>query len=145
LHIRPAGQEDITDIAAIEKTAQSAWSYAQIKAELEHSNTTILVAAKNRHKSIVGWCCARHIPPEAELLKITLMPQHRRSGIGSALISTLFKHCLKTQCNEIYLEVRLKNQAALQFYRKIGFLRLAQRKNYYRDPIDDCLIFKKFL
>lgn len=143
--IRTAGREDVADIAALEKSAPSAWSPAQIEAELKQSNGVSLIAACKADTSAVGWCCARFLPPEAELLKITVSPRYRRSGVGTRLFAALLDHILKAQCTEIFLEVRQRNIFAQQFYRKNGFLEYALRKRYYHDPPDNGIVFKKCL
>lgn len=43
-------------------------------------------------------------------------------------------------CTDIFLEVRVSNQAALQFYRKLGYEVLSVRKNYYSNPVEDAFI-----
>ena len=44
---------------------------------------------------------------------------------------------------ELFLEVRSRNESALSLYRKYGFHGIGTRPGYYHNPTDDGLIFKK--
>ena len=41
----------------------------------------------------------------------------------------------------IYLEVREKNQAARGLYEKTGFVPVGKRKDYYKYPTDDAVLY----
>ena len=143
--IRPAGGEDVAVIAEIEQAAPSAWPASQIELELQQLNGISLIVCSEADACAAGWCCARYCPPEAELLKIAVIPRYRRSGAASRLLAELFREIVKRGCSEIFLEVRRNNLPAQELYRKIGFFELALRKSYYRDPPDDGIVFKKYI
>jgi ribosomal-protein-alanine N-acetyltransferase len=64
---------------------------------------------------------------------MAVSPNHRRAGIGEALLRESIKR-LEPKVKEIYLEVRLGNDAAIMLYEKLSFRRTAEvRKRYYRD------------
>jgi len=42
----------------------------------------------------------------------------------------------------IFLEVRKSNQAARAFYEKWGFIQTGYRSRYYRDPLEDAVLYK---
>lgn len=46
---------------------------------------------------------------------------------------------------EIYLEVRESNQSAIALYRKFSFQRFGIRKDYYSNPDEDAIIYRKDL
>jgi ribosomal protein S18 acetylase RimI-like enzyme len=52
----------------------------------------------------------------------------RRQGLGSQLIRTFMSYF---ECNYIYLDVHIENEAALRFYRKLGFVFERVLLNYY--------------
>ena len=41
------------------------------------------------------------------------------------------------------IEVRSENSVAIKFYEKNGFSNISIRKLYYKDPIDDALIYER--
>ena len=40
----------------------------------------------------------------------------------------------------LFLEVRSKNTPAIKLYNSLSFKKISERKNYYKDPVDDALI-----
>ncbi len=69
---------------------------------------------------------------EAHLLNLCVADRLRRCGCGSRLLQQLLGQARSAGTERIYLEVRPTNQAALEMYRKAGFLELGIRRNYYR-------------
>lgn len=137
--IRRAAGKDVAQIAGIEKSAASPWSQALIEAEL-YRPEGIQIVACHRIGDILGWCCARLIRPEAELLKLTVAPEYTRRGIATDLLTRLFGLCFHHGCERIFLEVRRKNIPAVRLYTRMGFKKTALRKNYYHAPADDGVI-----
>lgn len=46
---------------------------------------------------------------------------HRNRGVGSALLQKVLSEAREAGCAEISLSTETKNQAALRFYRRLGF------------------------
>ena len=143
--IRPIGQEDIEGITAIERDNLSPWSQSLIESELCYPSGIQLLACNPESSKIMGWCCARFLEPEAELLKIATSKIHRRKGIATNLLEELFSICRKEHCSRIFLEVREKNFAALTLYQNLGFIQHSRREKYFQAPEDNCLILVKHL
>lgn len=143
MQIRPAKVEDISAIEQVEQSLQSPWSQSHIASELHQLKAIQLVAFVEKENNVIGWCCARMFAPEAELLKITVIPRSKRTGVASLLLHHLIKSCDDAGCNKIFLEVREKNQTARSFYEKIGFRQKSIRKKYYSEPADNALILRK--
>jgi len=144
LQIHSANLDDLKAIEEIEQSAPSSWSQPLIISELHQSNAIQLVAFKEDRKKIIGWCCARLLLPESELLKITVTTHLRRSGVGSLLLRHLIKDCDIAGCSSIFLEVREKNINARSFYKKVGFEEKGIRKKYYTEPADNAIILQKY-
>ncbi len=144
LEITRAGREDAAEIVLLEKSAPSFWPRSQIESELRQPSG-IQLTARNA-ATIIGWCCARLIAPECELLKITVLPHHRRRGVGAALLGELFALCSRAGCREIFLEVRQKNEQARSFYNRYGFTEAGGvRRGYYQQPPDNGVILRRRL
>lgn len=139
--VRAMVEADLADVYAIEQTTLSPWSPAMLYSELKIRESRQLVAV-SASDSLVGWCCCRLVPPEAELLKIAVGRVVRRAGIGSKLLKFLEAELVENNIATIFLEVRSKNNSALNFYRNNNFYKVGQRPNYYTDPDDDALILQ---
>lgn len=135
---------DLRAVAEIEQESPSPWTPDLILEELSFPGSMALVR-EDLEGVILGWCCARIVSGEAELLKIAVHHENRGAGNGDALLFYL-ETCLKDRGVEaLFLEVRAKNQPALGLYRKHGFEQVGQRSGYYSNPVDDAVILKKEL
>ncbi len=138
-------QSDVEAVMKIETFSPSPWSSVAINDEFVRQNGVQFVAVEEKDKHVVGWCSARVIDEEAELLKIAVDARKRRLGIASALLFKLVRECKKRGARKLFLEVRANNEPARAFYHMNGFAPLHIRKNYYRNPKDDAVIYKKRL
>lgn len=133
---------DCTAVEEIERAFVSPWDRKQIGDELVAPRSVALVLENDRG-AILGWCCARAVCDEAELLKIAIRDDHRKRGLGSRLFAELERILSSRGVHRLYLEVRAENRSALQFYAKHGFMETGRRTGYYVQPIDDaCLMVK---
>lgn len=135
--------DDIDAVAIIEHAELSAWSISLIETEFNCENSILLVACSN--DCVIGWCCARVIGSEAELLKISVAQNFRRQSVGTRLLYALLQSLKKLQGETLLLEVRSQNEVALGFYHWLGFTPVGRRINYYSQPNDDALILSKII
>ncbi len=56
-------------------------------------------------------------------------------------MSKLLEYAKKNSCDDIDLEVNIKNNAAISFYNKIGFEKVGQRAKFYKG-VDDAVLMK---
>ena len=68
---------------------------------------------------------------EADLITLAVDPSMRNRGIGSNLLKFVLEYLKDLNLKKIFLEVEANNIAALNLYRKIGFMRCGVRKDYY--------------
>lgn len=113
-----------------------------IQSELEHHSGITLVACDEK-SGVVGWCCARFVMKEVELLKIVVSQQQRRRGIGRLLLLTLVQFCSTNGYSTIHLEVRQSNRDGCEFYRKCGFSQTGMRRKYYTNPSDNAILMMR--
>ena len=80
---------------------------------------------------------------EYEILLIYVCKNYRKKGIGTKLFNKIEKNntCLKN----IYLEVSTNNFEAISFYKKMKFIEMHTRKNYFfiNDKYIDALAMVK--
>lgn len=131
--------EYISQIVAIEqKVFSDPWSYAAFERELENPIAHYVIALQNG--VVIAYGGFWHILDEGHITNIAVHPEHRRQGVGNALLVKLMAHSKKLSIGRMTLEVRKSNLAAQQLYQKHNFACVGARKGYYRDG-EDALIY----
>lgn len=67
---------------------------------------------------------------------IAVAPSFRRQGVGQLLTQDLIEQAHNRGCENIYLEARESNSAAISLYKNVGFRHQGTRKNYYPARFD---------
>jgi [ribosomal protein S18]-alanine N-acetyltransferase len=68
---------------------------------------------------------------EAHLLTIVVPEAEQGKGYGKKMLNEMIQHAVSDNANTLYLEVRISNKTAIQFYHQRGFNELGVRNNYY--------------
>lgn len=131
-----AWSEDTENLAAIHADAfpEAAWSAADIAALLREETVFGLVARRANafgSRSAVGFVLMRSVAGEAEILTIAVASSHRRRGIARVLVEEAFRRLYRERVEAVFLEVDAGNGAALGLYRRLGFVKVGERKGYY--------------
>lgn len=79
---------------------------------------------------------------EANLNTLAIDPLFQRKGAASTLLSVAFETLKEKGVQEVYLEVRASNRAAISLYEKIGFQQKGERKDFYKNPQEHALIMQ---
>ncbi len=141
--IRDAEISFALKISEIEKECFSApWSKKQIEDEIIKDNVIFITALIDNN--VVGYVSGQMIIDEFYISNIAVTAEHRNSGIGKLLISSLIDKLKNSDCSFATLEVRQSNFAAISLYEKLGFKNLGIRKNFYTSPIENACIFTLF-
>jgi ribosomal-protein-alanine N-acetyltransferase len=80
---------------------------------------------------VAGYGIMSLVVGEAHLLNICVAPEWQRQGYGNLLLDHFMELARERGASQMFLEVRLSNEAALTLYRKRGFNEVGMRKNYY--------------
>ncbi|PIE55754.1 MAG: ribosomal-protein-alanine N-acetyltransferase [Desulfobulbus propionicus] len=140
MNVRPGEWSDLATLAALEQSCMDRpWSAAAIARELETKNSLCLLVMTDVE---VGFGLFRLVGPEAELLRLGVRREHRRQGAGRLLLATAAEYLHDRGVEQLFLEVRLGNMAALRLYRRVGFFEYARRPAYYRDPVEDAVLMR---
>ena len=132
----------IADIALLEKVCFSEpWSVESLKAELKNRYAYFFVATCGQ--KLLGYIGSHCYGDECYLTNIAIFPEFQRQKIGSALLE-FFIDYMKTRCKFISLEVRESNLTAIKLYEKFTFQKIATRKDFYRKPQENALIYTLF-
>ena len=95
----------------------------------------------------VGLVLAQALGEECEILTLGVIPARRRSGIGSALLTTVVAEAQRQGARTLFLEVAQDNSAARGLYAAHGFVQIGRRANYYRrrSGLVDALVLRLLL
>lgn len=135
--VRPAVEADVAFAAALEAaTFPDPWKREAIAAHVGSGHLVFFVAEAAGERC--GYLLGMHIPPEGEIYRVAVSPAHRRLGVAAALCGALLSRC--EQCD---LEVRRSNAPARALYESLGFSLVGERKNYYKDPMEDACLYRR--
>lgn len=146
--IEPLQKHDIPSIdtiISIEKELEiSILSKASILQDLQDPHFQYFVV-KTTTKQIVGYLAISLVIDTIDLLSIVVKKDYQNQGIASSLLDYVIQLAKKEQIKHIMLEVRKSNIVAQNLYTKFQFKQIAQRKNYYQNPIEDAFIYERLL
>jgi len=128
----------------------SDYFYESLLAELPES---FLVAEINRR--LVGYIMCKieygfsnfkklGFVKKGHVVSVAVLEEHRKKGIGRALIEEAIAGTKIKKADELYLEVRCSNNEAVMLYEKMGFVIKQRIKSYYRDGEDAYLMAIEF-
>lgn len=136
------GFDELKKIAEIEsKCIPVGWSLKAFEDWYDDKKTVVFAAVCNGE--MIGFANGSWVIDEGELLNIAVLESYRNNGIAGELFEKMERFFSEKGIKIIYLEVREKNQPALSFYKKYGFIKNGFRKNYYRNPDDNGVLMMK--
>lgn len=138
--LRKAKKSDLNGIHPVEQESfPKYWTMENLKKEYRNSFSHIFVIEYNNQ--IIAYISLWIIKEEVQLNKIAVKHEFRRRGFGRWLVEKIESFSLKKGASYIQLEVREKNQSAISFYEKTGFIKNGLLNNYYKD--DNAVLMRK--
>ncbi len=132
MKIRRCREEDLEEVYKIE-TLSFKFAYPRL---LFYDYLKKLFFVLEDNGKIIGYVMADE---ERNLIvSIAVHPEYRRKGYGKMLM----EHVLKFMRGKVILQVRKSNEAAINFYKKLGFRRVGEIRKYYIDGEDAILMSK---
>ena len=142
MEIIPMTRQHVAQVAVLEKQCFSApWSEDSVAGELDNPLSVWLVCEDQGR--VLGYVGSQTVLEESDMMNIAVLPEARRAGIGERLILSLIELLKDRGSRSLALEVRASNTPAISLYKKLGFLQVGRRPNYYRGPREDALILRK--
>jgi ribosomal-protein-alanine N-acetyltransferase len=80
---------------------------------------------------------------KGHIVSLAVMPQARRKGVASALLNGAMAGMCNYKAKQIYLEVRVTNEAGVNLYKKVGLDTIRTIPGYYSDGEDAYVMSKK--
>lgn len=84
-------------------------------------------------EAAAGFFLSRFGFDEEELLLVAVLPELRGQGIGKALLDQVARQAEERGAWRLLLEMREGNRAE-HLYRRVGFMPIGRRKDYYAGP-----------
>ena len=146
IRIRPIQKQDFEQLTQIEFesfTDPYPMELFQFLARTQPDQFLVIVEKEEETESILGYAVAdidKKIQSKiGHILSIAIGKKYRRRGFGSRLLSKLINVLKSKGCNGVVLEVRVSNDVAHSFYRKLGFREVKRSRRFYDDG-EDALI-----
>lgn len=90
------------------------------------------VISANAVERIAGYVLAHPIRRKyARIITLDILPQARRLGLATNLMSACEERLRSLGCAEIYLETAVNNEPGIRLYRKLGYEILRTIPEYY--------------
>ena len=141
--IRKLELADLDAIEAIERVSYpTPWSRSMFVSELAKPSSLSL-AAVAADGTLAGYLVLSRYVDAWHVMNVAAAEQHRRTGIASSLLRSLFDVTRDDAERGYTLEVRVSNLAAISLYEKCGFVTRGVRHGYYTDNREDALIMWK--
>lgn len=139
IKIIKATQKNISDVAMIEENCfLTTWTEQSIADSIRNDNAYFGVAYVDNKPAgymSIQVCCG-----EGDIMRVAVLPEFRRLGIGRALLEKCF---LANKLDAVFLDVRENNVPAIRLYESFGFEKIGVRKNYYTNPTENAVMMKK--
>ena len=132
------GFSDLEEAYKIELDVNpSPWKYETFLSSFEVGHQGLICKKDNL---MIGFIIFSPISSEAHILSISVRNEMQSKGIGTLLLKSMLDQCKVMNYKKIFLEVRVSNEKAINFYEKFGFSKDAIRNNYYTDNSEDALL-----
>jgi len=133
--VRVATEADVDAIAASEAAnlGVDAWSHGLVAEGVAGRLPTVDYLVAEEGGRVVGHAVASVVGDIAELQRIAVAEDVRRTGVATALLDEVVALARAAGADRLLLEVRDDNRAALAFYAGRGFVEVDRRRGYYRD------------
>ena len=132
--------EDIPAVHAVERASFPVpWPAYAFRQELETNRLARYLVARAGGE-VVAYGGIWMMVDEAHVTTFAVLPEHRRTGVGSRLLLALMDLAVELAASVATLEVRISNTEARRLYERFGFRPVGVRPHYYSDNNEDALI-----
>ena len=121
-----------------------AWSRRSYEDELADTELRYYVVAEDDGE-VLGSGGLMTIAETAQILTVGVLPSGRRRGTGTVLVAELVAEAARRRADEVLLEVRVDNTAAIALYEKADFAVIGKRRGYYDHGRVDALVMRHAL
>lgn len=140
VHLVPMRRRHLRSVLKIEaQVYPRPWSLSLFMSELALSNSRAYYVARV-DGLVVGYGGLMVQVDDGHVTTLAVDPAWQRRSIGSRILLVLAREALRRGASSLTLEVRVRNGAAQELYRRFGFRPAGIRKNYYAETHEDALV-----
>ena len=107
---------------------------------LKNNDNIFEISSENE---LIGYVIFHVSEDFTDIYKIFIREGDKRKGYATMLLDKVIDISKRYNSKKLMVEVRSKNDSAIEFYIKNGFNKISVRNNYYKNPTDDALIFER--
>jgi ribosomal-protein-alanine acetyltransferase len=136
--IRLASQHDLDQLLKLELSAFAADRFTedQIEYLLTRARSSVLLVEQSGRLLGAAYLLWRRGSKAGRLYSIAISPEAQGRGMGTLLLEECEKETAVRGRENLLLEVRVDNEAAVRFYQKHGFAITGRLPHYYEDGTD---------
>jgi ribosomal-protein-alanine N-acetyltransferase len=144
--IRPMIEDDLEQVVAIDQLSFSlpwpahSFRYEMLENDVSRQWVATANSAETGTSKVIGMIVVWLIMDEVHIATIAVHPEYRGRGIGRQILVSALRACAAQGALSATLEVRERNQIAMDMYRKLGFFVVGRRKHYYQDTNEDAIL-----
>jgi len=132
--------DDLEQVVALDQMSFSLpWPARSFQFELT-DNAAARCWVAELDQRVVGMVVAWFIVDEIHVATLAVHSDFRKQGIGEKLLLLTLQSAKDEGALTSFLEVRESNTAALELYRKFGFVVDGRRTRYYKDNDEDAIL-----
>ena len=142
LEIEPMTEGDLDEVMQIEQVSfRVPWSPGMFRQDLVFPLARCLAAkvAEAGTKRLAGYILCWFVADEVHVTNIAVREDLRKQGVATRLVEEALCQARRDRMRYCTLEVRVSNEAAKGFYRKLGFEAKGIRRKYYSDNNEDAM------
>ncbi len=134
-------EEKLKEIALLEEKIflSSSYGFLDLKnffKEIKAQNREVYkIFIEQEYEKIISYLIVLDSLDSYDILKIAVREDYRGKNIATKLLE-------KISDRNIFLEVRMSNLRAINFYKKNNFIKISERKNYYKDNNEDAVLLQ---
>ncbi|MBQ8094176.1 MAG: ribosomal protein S18-alanine N-acetyltransferase [Clostridia bacterium] len=141
LHVRPAAEKDIADLAAIEQAEFGVpWSENSIRHDVLENPAARWIVLADKDDSVIAYAALWLVLDEGHIINVAVRHSEQGKGYGKLILNALIDLAREEGMRLLTLEVRRSNVRAQNLYHRCGLLDVGYRKRYYDDNREDALI-----
>lgn len=141
VHIRWMIRRDMPAVLDIEaRCFEFPWTEEDFIRCLRQRNCIGMVAEED--DQVVGFMIYELHKNRLHILNFAVAAEHRRRGVGRAMIGKLLAKLSHERRNRIMLEVRETNLEAQLFFKSLGFRAISVLRDFYDDTVEDAYLMQ---
>lgn len=128
--------KDLDQVLSIEQECFfDPWSRKYFEDELNNKDVCALFVEKDNNE-VISYGSIWFMFENCDIVNIAVKKDYQRQGYGQRMLDHLIGEANKMGCEFVHLEVRTSNEAALNLYKKNGFIVVRTRNHYYSNGED---------